>query len=132
MESYLREHLKGWSDINVARGSCDGVDGVGQHLVHCAFSVDQGNMVSLGLPCLDQAPGREKRLKDCSALPPSLFPELLPDEVHIAARIVECGGLFDSFALDWNELQLEQGVNAVSSLDLLDGRSTWDIFAQHV
>ena len=29
-------------------------------------------------------------------------------------------------------MQLEQGVDAVSSLDLLDGGRTWDILAQHV
>merc|ERR1712215_391554 len=111
----------------MACGSCDGVNGVGQHLVHCAFPVDQRNIVSLGLP-----PGCVQRLKDCSALPPSLFCELLPDEVHVAAKVVECGGLLDSFALDWNKLQLEQGMDAVSSLDLLDGGRTWDILAQHV
>merc|ERR1711867_80372 len=116
-----REHHKGWSNVDVARGSCDRVDGVGQHLVHCAFPVNQGNVVSLGLPCLDLAPSRVERLKDCSALPPGLFRELLPDEVHVAARIVECGGLLDSFALDWNKLQLEKGMDEVSSLNLLNG-----------
>ena len=70
-------------------------------------------------------------MKDWSALPPGLFRELSPDEVHITARVVECGGLLDGFALDWHELQLEQGLDAVSSLDLLNGRRAWDILAQY-
>ena len=55
------------------------------------------------------------------ALPPGLFCELPPDEVHVTAGVVERRGLLDGLALDWNVLQLQQGDDAVGSLDLIFG-----------
>ena len=97
-----------------------------------ATPVDQWNVVGLGSPLLDLAPGRVQRLKDRLALPPGLFCEPLPDKVHVAPRVVECGGLLDGFALDWNKLQLEQGMDTVSSFDLLGSGRTWDTLAQYI
>ena len=71
-------------------------------------------------------------MEDQSALPHSLFCELSPDEVHVTAGVVECGGLLDGLALDWDVLQLQQGDDAVGSLDLTNGGRTWGILGQHV